>query len=180
MIHFLDIGSNIGNTFDWYLLKTTDYDNCHIWCFEPSPRHLDHLRVRCRSIIDHNEHSFKITICSFALSNFTGFAKIFETADSLGDSLFETSVERPVELMCGVVDAAKFIREEIPAPDRVVLKIDPEGSELNIIDSILAAPDVLSRVHKVMIEFHSITHPECERIFERLREASIPFQEWKL
>lgn len=180
MIHFLDIGSNIGNTFDWFLLKTTDYDNCHIWCFEPSPRHLDHLRVRCRSVMTHNDHSFKITICAFALSNFTGFSKIFETSDSLGDSLFETTVDRPIELMCGVVDAAEFIRKAIPAPDRVVLKIDPEGSEANIIDSILAAPDVLSRVDKVMIEFHAITHPECERIFGKLTKSGISFTEWKL
>lgn len=130
--------------------------------------------------MDHNDHSFKITICAFALSNFTGFSKIFETSDSLGDSLFETTVDRPIELMCGVVDAAEFIRKAIPAPDRVVLKIDPEGSEANIIDSILAAPDVLSRVDKVMIEFHAITHPECERIFEKLTKAKIPFTEWKL
>lgn len=179
MKHFFDVGANIGSTFDWYLFKTTDYDNCYIWCFEPSPRHIDHLRVKCRSIMDHNYHSFKIAVCSFGLSNFTGFSRLYETTDMLGDSLLPTGYERRIELMCGVVDTAEFIKKNIPAEDRVVLKIDTEGSEVQIVDSILRS-EVKSRIEKVMIEFHKDTENEMKSMLGKLDSAGIEWEPWLL
>lgn len=180
MVHFFDIGANIGSTFDWYLFKTTDYDNCHIWCFEPSPRHIDHLRVKCKSIMDHNYHSFKITVCAFGLSNFTGCAKLFETTDMLGDSLLPTRYERPVELMCGVMDAAQFIKENFSVEDRIVLKIDAEGSEVQIVDSILNSPWATNRIEKLMIEFHQDTENEMKSMLGKLDSAGIKWESWLL
>lgn len=180
MMHFLDIGANIGQTFDWYLLKTTNFDNCHIWCFEPSIRHLDHLRVRCRAIMEHNDHSFKITICPFALSDFNGFAPIYETVDSLGDSLFETSCERPVELFCGVVNVAEFINKMIPTEDQMVIKVDAEGNEIKIVNAILDCPEIVSRIHKLMIEFHAITHEFADDLIDRIRSKNITLEMWTL
>ena len=38
-LHFFDVGANVGQTFDDYLTKQPRFDGCHVWCFEPSPRH---------------------------------------------------------------------------------------------------------------------------------------------
>ena len=179
MNHFLDIGANIGNTFDWFLLKTNEYDGFHIWCFEPSPRHLTELRKRCQTIVENNEHNYAITICPFGLSDFNGHAPLFETHDSLGDSLYETSFDRPIDLLCAVFEASEFIMEEIPE-GRLTLKIDPEGSETEIMNSIMRVPEIMSRIDKILIEFHTITAPQAERIRTQLAEEKIPVVDWVL
>lgn len=180
MRHFLDVGANSGQTFDWYLLKTDWYDGWHIWCFEPSVRHLQTLRSRCLEIMDNNSHNFTITVCPFALSDFTGYTKLFETHDHLGDSLINTGYPNRVETFCGVVDAAKFIQSEIPVSDKMVLKVDTEGSEIRILDSILNCASVLSRVEAVYIEFHAITMSKSQQIIEKLKAANIRVESWTL
>jgi FkbM family methyltransferase len=181
MNHFLDIGANVGNTFDMYLLKTNEYDGYHIWCFEPSPRHISALRQRCREIMSHNDHNFTITVCPFALSDYTGYAQVYETVDTLGDSLNETSMDRPIELMCGVVSARDFIMSEIPPLDKMVVKIDVEGSELKIVDSILLCGErVKTQIDKVLIEFHACTQPFQDEITLKIKQENIPVVWWTL
>ncbi len=182
MNHFLDIGANVGNTFDWYLMKTTDYDGWHVWCFEPSIRHLEALRARCSQIMANNEHNYTITICPFALSDFTGYSKIFETVDSLGDSLNETSYTRPFEILCGVMHAAEFIADMIPPPERMVLKVDPEGSEIKILNSILQSHfrSIVERIDKILVEFHDVTMPFYDEMCARIKSENIPIELWTL
>jgi FkbM family methyltransferase len=191
MNHFFDIGANTGQTFDWYLLKTNEYDGWHVWCFEPSMQNISALRKRCLEIISDNTHKFKITLCPFGLSNQTFFPSIHETVDTLGDSIPETTfvgeieVEKTVselDVRCAVCSAADFILHNTEAKDDIVLKLDCEGSEFEILESLLNdSSSILARVKKILIEYHDPPRAERrDKILARLAQAKIPVLPWTL
>jgi FkbM family methyltransferase len=191
MRHFFDIGANTGQTFDWYLLKTNDYDGWHVWCFEPSAQNISALRKRCLEIVANNEHGYKITLCPFGLSDAIRWPRIHETVDTLGDSIpaltfvGDIQVEKLVselDVRCAVCDAANFILENTNRDDEIVLKIDCEGSEFEILESLLYYPlTVLPRIKKILIEYHDPPRAERrDKILSRLDEANIPVEPWQL
>ncbi len=193
MMHFFDIGSNIGSTFDNYLLKTNDYDGWHIWCFEPSPRNITALRDRCADIILDTKHDYKITICPFALAAKTQWRKLYEKSTSEGDSLFETTfvgdvevINQPIialDIICTTVNVVDFMLLAIPEGEKVVLKIDCEGAEYEIMVAIMASPPALSRIERVLIEYHGLEHHETDlrlRLSKEFLRLNISVSEWTL
>ena len=81
MNYFFDIGANIGQTFDWFLAKTNEYDGWTVWCFEPSPRYMAGLictAARFRS-------RYRI---AFAVSGADGLAGFYEKLDPLAFRVF--------------------------------------------------------------------------------------------
>ncbi len=192
MNHFFDIGANIGSTFDNYLLKTNDYDGWHIWCFEPSPRNISELRERCSDII-HSDHNYKITICPFALAAKTQWRKLYEKSTSEGDSLFETTfvgdeevINQPtlaLDIVCTTVNVVDFMLLAIPEGGKAVLKIDCEGAEYEIMGAIMASPPAISRIERVLIEYHGLERHETDlrlRLSKEFLRLNIPVSEWTL
>ena len=48
MKHFLDIGGNNGQTFDYLDTLDRSFKDHTFWVFEPSPRHFDSLLKKCK------------------------------------------------------------------------------------------------------------------------------------
>src|SRR5882757_10487405 len=114
MNHFFDVGANCGQTFDDFLCPTTEFDGWHIWCFEPSPRHLPALMEKCSSVADR----FKISICPFGLWDYNGIRKLWEKDDPRGDSFGEhlnstANLQRGWEMLVPVASISQFIPSRI-------------------------------------------------------------------
>lgn len=165
MNHFFDIGANVGQTFDDFLLKTNEYDGWHVWCFEPSARHIPALLERTAALSDR----FTIHVCAFGLSDQTGPFEFYEKIDPRGDS-FEhylasgsnvtDNVDRKVKHLSFCMNAAEFIEQYIPEGDRIWLKVDAEGSEYRILTAILNRAgwdnDLSRRFLGASVEWHRI------------------------
>ena len=182
MKHFFDIGANIGQTLDDYILpRVSEFDGWEIFCFEPSVRHLGELRDRCEQLA--SRHNLTINLCSFGLYDRTGWLKLHEARDPLADSFFASPGVRKSKLtvLCPVVDVVDFILANVQHPDTVTVKIDAEGSEFPILERILGAPDIWRNIERVLVEWHS-TGPDSDdrrhRIEDRLKLVNIPLEEW--
>jgi FkbM family methyltransferase len=161
MTHFLDIGAHVGNTFDRFLCKITEFDGATIWAFEPSPRHLPGLMATA----ERYSKRFQIKICPFGLWNGSALLRFWEKDDSQGDSfcseLNQTqNLAAGYELMIPVVSITEFIRTHIPPDDSITIKLDAEGAEYAILDDLKESHQ-LSQINKIMLEWH--TCPQMQR-----------------
>jgi len=192
MIHFFDIGANIGQTFDDYLLQTAAFDGGTIWCFEPSPRHISALREKCEQMATAGHH-WRINICPFGLSDRTGWQRVFEKNDPRGDSFFSElylnqhyidNRETSVSSIGMVHNIGYFILSNILPPDRLTIKIDAEGSEFPILECLLLFPDIWPTIDCLLVEWHS-TEGANDRdnqrgtLVSRIGEAGIKLDGWQ-
>jgi FkbM family methyltransferase len=190
MKHFFDIGAHVGQVFSW-LPKHPEYDGCHVWCFEPSPRHLTELRRRC---FNEGARRWTVTLCPFALSDRTGWTKLYEKQDHFGDSLFSglyfktdyvpNSTTSP-DIVCPVIDVIAFMFENVDSGDRVTIKLDAEGSEYDILERILFSPAAIERVERIFVEFHGLGSPtklddRREYLIARIRSLHIALESWTI
>lgn len=155
--HFFDIGANDGNTFDLFLNKAKEYHGWNVWCFEPSPKHMNSLLAKAKEASD----TFKVFVCPFGLSGKTEVLPFYEMVNNtVSDSfipvgLFATLDTDPKYRVVGsCVSASDFIRAYTSDIDEIVLKVDCEGSEYGLYENLLANPDILSRIKKIYNEWH--------------------------
>jgi FkbM family methyltransferase len=185
MNHFFDIGTNTGQTFDDFLCKTNDFDDCKIWCFEPSPRHLGALLKK----VEEQRTRFKIAVCPFGFFGKAGTHKFYEKTDGRGDSFCETltmgygivpNADNGYEIVAASQVLSEFIIQHTLPEDRITLKIDCEGGEFSILRDLLAHPDALHRCIKIYVEWH-MTEPndEAHRLTDALAVAGHPIEQWE-
>ena len=183
MNHFIDGGSNIGQTFDDFLTRTNMFDGWRVWCLEPSPRHVPALMERAKLLRDR----YHLVICPFGISARSGFFNFFEKDDPRGDS-FEAVTWSDHEVRnspsslpivaaaVGIDDFLSFLDE----PQQVVLKLDVEGEEYRILDALLRSPR-LGMVSEILVEWHGIgsTPPATrEQLEAGFAAAGKPLGRW--
>lgn len=186
MNHFFDIGANVGQTFDWFLSRTNEYNGWTVWCFEPSPRHLASLIAKAKTYADR----FQITICPFALSDATGVQPFYEKIDPMADSLCVElkrstnhevipNLEASMRLQVATVSLASFITEHTSRTDKIVLKVDCEGAEYAMLNNLCCAGLARPRIAKIYVEWHDVPGKERqEELTATLRRHGIPVENW--
>lgn len=160
MKHFLDIGANEGQTFDYLATLDKSYADHLFWVFEPSPRHYAKLLRKCHALGDR----FRINVCSFGLSDVTRIARFYEKDDAMGDSFLAKhasdhvpeNITNGYKIYSTTMSIADFIISFTSQSDEIVLDIDVEGSEYAIVSALLHNPRALVRVREVMIEWHNV------------------------
>jgi len=163
---FLDIGSHTGET----LLEVTKekYAFEKIVCFEPSSFCLDKLE---KFAAEDN----RIVICKFGLSNRNEDAELFQSGTQEGSiykdedhSLDKEEVEK-IKLR----DANEWFENNISADDYIVVKTNCEGSEVDILDSLLDG-NYMKNIYCFLIDFDIRYHKEFQHreleIRKRLQE----------
>lgn len=175
---FLDIGANVGQTFDDFLSKDPKYDGWDVWCFEPSPRHLSGLMETSSRYRDR----YKIHICPFGVSDENGLCLLYQKTDPRGDS-FHYELEarqgvKNIEPGYSIVVPSKGIMEVLDMcyGDETVIKLDCEGSEYQILETMKDHNIGLFGVSDVYVEFHEIgeAHRAPEEICQDLsRQVSV-------
>ena len=151
----VDIGANVG-LFALYI-KSIRPDS-HIYCFEPVAQTLALLR---RNIETHE----RISVFPWALSNYTGVEKMYlHTANTGENSLKRGAGHTGCTADVQVVEAQGAFRQ-IGLNYVDILKIDTEGSEVEILESL---GPYLPYVGIVMAEYHS--EKDRRRIDAELRK----------
>jgi FkbM family methyltransferase len=121
---FLDIGSHIGESLIEVAKPKYGFDR--IVCFEPVKSCLPALEAL-------RSKDPRIEICPFGLSYKTE-TKELHNAGSLGGSVFAS--DGPVETI-QLVEAADWFERNLDKSDFVVVKTNCEGSEVDIVNSLL-------------------------------------------
>jgi FkbM family methyltransferase len=138
----VDIGANVG-LFALYMKKIRE--NCDVYCFEPVPQTVELLKMN-------TEDDPRIYIYPYALSNHEEMAALhLHPVNSGENSLKSAATPHMDSIQVPVKDAAgAFQRIGLNYID--ILKIDTEGSEVDILESLQA---YLPYVGIAMIEYHS-------------------------
>lgn len=164
---FLDIGANSGQTLNEVIKKEYAFDK--IISFEPSKFFLEKLNKFALN-------DKRIQICNFGLSNKNKEVKLFESG-TLRGSIFkkEDNDETNAEII-KLVDTQEWFNKNIKPEDLVFVKINCEGSEVDILDSLLGG-GAINTIYNILItfdirEFEKLQNQEIE-IRRRLRENKL-------
>ena len=134
---FLDVGSNQGQTLGYIMEPTHRFDRLFckydfekIYCFEP---------VRAlRTALANKFHDPRITIVAAGLWKETCEKPIYSPGTQSG-SIFvdKINVDPAFSTICKFVRASDWFREHVEETDEVYVKLNCEGSEVDIIEDLL-------------------------------------------
>jgi FkbM family methyltransferase len=135
----VDIGSNIGVSALYFLTRSR---HSRIWLFEPVPRNVDRLRANLAGF----EGRWKLREAAVAQDS---GSDVFGVEDSGRYGGIGVDTGRMINVTCvGINDVLEEVLDAAPVVD--VLKIDTEGSELEILQAI--RPELLIRVRTAYLE----------------------------
>jgi FkbM family methyltransferase len=135
----VDIGSNIGISALFFLTRSS---SCRCWLFEPVPRNVERLHRNLGGYEDRFE------LRQVAVAEASGRVEFgVEDTGRYGGIGVETG--RSMEVACvGINDVLEEVLDSAPAVD--ILKIDTEGTELELVRAV--RPDLLRRVRTAFLE----------------------------
>ncbi|WP_371504454.1 FkbM family methyltransferase [Nitrosopumilus adriaticus] len=139
----IDIGAHIG----LFCLYTSQYcKNGKVFCYEPIKKNFDILTENLelnniKNIIPFNS----------AVSNQNNKTKIFLNSDDSAHSIFDSGKDSIYVKSTTI----KSIFDENEIENCNLLKLDCEGAEYQIIDSI--TPEYYTKIDKIIIEYHMAT-----------------------
>lgn len=166
---FLDVGSHHGETLNEVLNPKYAFDR--VYCFEPSQYALKMLRKK-------TQHDDRVIICPFGLSN-ENIKKPLYHPGTLSGSIFKDSNflsdNDPHEII-ELRDTSSWLKENVNESDFIVMKMNCEGSEIYIIDSLLGS-NLLKNIYSILVtfdirEFEGHEHSEIE-VRKRLRKSGL-------
>lgn len=170
MSTFVDIGAHNGMTVEAALECGFD----RVYAFEPMPREFAALTAAYGN-------DPRVQLHNFGLSNATGSRTMYGSNDNHAASIHRTAwqVDPDATTECKFVDAGEWFRDH--APQGVVVKINCEGSECDIFDSLIDAGQ-MDKIRTVVICFDvrlvpGLAYREDEI---RARFAEIGFDRWHL
>jgi FkbM family methyltransferase len=145
----VDLGSNIGLSALYFL--TWCHDAC-VWLYEPVPRNTDRLRQNLATF----EGRWVLREAAVAERRGTVSFGIEESGRYGG---IEVATGRSIEVECvSVNDVLEEVFDSIPIVD--VLKVDTEGTELDIVRAV--RPELLRRVRTLYLEVQRRPSEELE------------------
>ena len=156
----IDIGAHIG----LFSLFASQYcKNGKIYCFEPIKENYDILTEN----IDLNKIKNLIPF-NYAVSKESNHKKIYLNSDDSAHSIFPSG-ENFIEVKSTTI---KSIFDENQINNCNILKLDCEGAEYEIIDSI--PKEYFFRINKIIIEYHLASKkPELyENLLKKLEDLS--------
>lgn len=154
---FLDIGAHSGQTLRQALAHGFD----HIYAFEPMPREFDLLQATYGD-------DPRVTLLNYGLSNVSGCQFMYGTNDSYEASVYRTSwvAADADETICRFVDASEWFDNHLTDDAPVYCKINCEGSEVDILSSLLASGQIW-KVAAMLVAFDiALVESEAHREHE--------------
>ncbi len=143
---FIDVGGGLGET----LLEVTGalWKFDLIYSFEPQETMLSQLRTRFSSEIK----SGRVVVIPAGLADFTGEKILY--GEGHGASIYaeKQDIDSSKKQIIKLIDVAEFFRENISNDDMVIMKLNCEGSEGIILES-LAESAQIEKLTNIMIDF---------------------------
>lgn len=174
---FVDLGSNVGQGYSWfkkyYCLKNIEFE-----LFEPNP----HCCAILRSMPDVKRGLANLNEVGVGVQNgefeFYGLSKDQGGLLSQGGSInkshnsnwYDASSESCISVK--IISFSDYIESQIESFDKIIVKMDIEGAELDILEQIIEN-DVISHLDILYVEFHSHFQKLPEREVNLKREKNI-------
>ena len=99
----------------------------------------------------------RIEVCPFGLWKETCDLQVFDPG-GLGATVFADDKEGHASETCPFVEASGWFRQHILPGDQVFMKFNCEGSECDIVETLLASGEI-RKVHNFMIDFDAYKFP---------------------
>jgi FkbM family methyltransferase len=164
---FLDVGAHEGQTLVEVTKARWGFDR--VVAFEPMPVQFGMLAERFGGLAG-------VELCNFGLAGASGAMSMFGTNSNMGASIFsaKNDVDASVVTECRFVDASAWFEAFLPPDEKVVVKLNCEGSEVPILSSLLDSGQIW-RVADVMIDWDIRKVPGMEyregEILARFRDV---------
>jgi FkbM family methyltransferase len=129
----LDIGANIGGFCLW---ANRRWKNSKIYCYEPIKNNFDLLKTNTQDIEN-------IMVMNLAVGSKTEKRRMYYGLNNIGECSFQQGAEQVEKGEDVSVISADIL------PKANIVKIDTEGAEIEILESMRIKPDVY------LIEYHS-------------------------
>lgn len=167
---FIDCGTHMFQGFYEFVNKFKIDNSWECYSFEANPITFEKSKPILNSII---KNGFNISHKNIAISNQDGYIKINCEVSEDGTGQGSNILYNPPsldkqwghnlnyidnEILVESIDFVKFIKEKCSENDYVLIKMDIEGSEFMVLDSIIQS-DVIKIIGDIYVEFH-------ERFFE--------------
>ena len=181
----IDLGSNMGQGLKKLIEIYKPDQSWRIECFEPSPIAYREL-VKAVLVIPLPISCNKVAVgIEDKVIDFYIEDKPEETIRFVGDGAtiiepdkWMPSVENPertykkIQVSC--IDFPKWLQENFTKEDRIVLKMDVEGSEYDILQRMIEL-DLFTMIDELYIEWHShlILSPERDKVSMDMIEAEV-------
>ena len=137
----IDIGANVGASAIYF---HSQYPNARLTCFEPSVKNFHYLTQNLKDI-------HHITLNFFGLSDTTKSVTLYQgKSQCLQNSIFASAEVSASGEQIQLKDAFDEVKDIIE--DQTVIKIDTEGCELAILNSI---KPFFNQLQVIYLEFHS-------------------------
>jgi FkbM family methyltransferase len=155
----IDGGANIGVSLAYF---KTIYPGCRVLAFEPNERNFELLQRTVRANGWTNTETYP-----FGLHRTAGEQWFFDyngLPGSLSGGFWEPAEAGPAKskTMVRTIRLSDYINEDVD-----LLKLDVEGSEMAILEDLMAA-DKLERVRQIIGEYHHHVKPDEDRLGEFL------------
>jgi FkbM family methyltransferase len=131
----LDIGANVGSFAAWALER---WPGCFVHCYEPSPANFELLRSNLRQV-----DGLRVALNQYAIGD-PERTRLFLGKNNCGEASFFDLGEQTSEFIEVVT------KEPAVLPRAHILKIDAEGSEIDVLSRLPAI-----EMDVVMLEYHS-------------------------
>jgi FkbM family methyltransferase len=175
---FIDVGGHIGQTLNEVLSGKYCFDK--VYCFEPMPYQYYHLIKNYTEI----GKKYNLEILPYGLLDNNENRNIYGTNNDMAASIYKNKIDidnTEYETLCKFVNTSEFFEKNIKDNDLVVMKLNCEGSEVNIIYSLLKSGQI-SKIGNMMIDFDIRKVPGLEYQAQKIMEefSKIDFTNYSL
>ncbi len=174
---FIDCGANLGQGYAWFS-KFFHQPKVDFEMFEPNPNCI--LRLQEQAFIK----SGKVILHIAAVGTQSGVVKFYGLDNSesgetaLGGSIIQghnskyyaAREDKSIEVQ--LIDFSKFIEQKVQIYDRIVVKMDIEGAEVNLLEKMIQDGSI-NLIDILYVEFHSQYQRARESAITRQRELQI-------
>ena len=153
---FIDLGSNLGQAYKWFS-KFFKGPNIHFELFEPNP----YCYKKLIELKDFKEKNININNLGAGVEDGTvKFYGLYEDKYSQAGSILEehksmfntTNDEHYIEVE--VLDLANYLIDKKKEFDKIIIKFDIEGFEIEILEKLISTK-VVEFLDIIYVEFHS-------------------------
>ena len=171
---FIDLGSNLGQGYEWFS-KFFKGPNIHFELFEPNP----YCYEKLLQLKDYKEKKININNLGVGIKDDkVRFYGLHEDKYSMGGSTLKEhnslfySINDNDFIEVNVFDLGKYLIEKRKEFDKIIIKFDIEGLEIEILEKLLIT-NLIELIDIIYVEFHSqYLEPEISK-GRRTRELQI-------
>ncbi len=190
---FIDLGTNKGQGFN-YFRKFFKLDNFDYILIEPNP----YLQTHIKSLIDNTNFKHKIKFINQAAHVRNTTTNLFGTTeDDRGKTSDGASIiaEHNSKMYKSQIDKALNVKtfnfieklKNLKEYNNIIIKMDIEGSEYDLLESLLENLNHTKNIKHIFIEFHSrfLSSEYKEKFIKRenaikigMKKANIKYTQW--